>query len=95
MDDIKRRDPLIRGADGVLYRIDATGCVAVGERTFPAVRRDRTLAGYRADADSRAGRFNVVPDDHEAGRFNVVPDDHGTGRFNVVPGDGVSARPRP
>jgi hypothetical protein len=82
MSEINQSDGLVRGPDGVLYRVSADGCDPVDES-----RAEQPMNGTagvrRAVEDSSAyatARSFVEPGDHVAARSFVEPGDQVTNR---------------
>ena len=82
MSEIDQPDGLVRGADGVLYRVSLETCEPV-----PEIRGHILMAGAKASglgssdsADHAAARHFVEPGDHVAARAYFEPGDHAVAR---------------
>ena len=94
MSEINKSGKLVRGPDGVLYRVSADGCDPVNESRVEQPMNG--TAGVRRAVDDSsehaASRQYIEPGDHAAARPYVEPGDYAAARPYVEPGDQVTNR---
>ena len=81
MTEINQSGRLVRGPDGVLYRVFADGCDPVNESRVEQLMNgtDGVRRAVEDSSEHAASRHVIEPDDHVAGRFAIEPDDHAAG----------------
>ncbi len=92
MSKINQSGGLVRGPDGVLYRVSANGCDPVNESRVEQ-SMNGTAGVRRAVDDSSehaASPKYVEPGDHVAARILIEPGDHVAARILIEPGDQVT-----
>ena len=79
-------ESIVRGPDGVLYRISAGKSEPVAEARESISHASISLDVAR-ETDHGSSRVRIAPDDHGSSRVRVSPDDDRASRVRIEPGD--------
>ena len=90
MSIVVERNHLVRGADGVLYRIGSGQAEPVAESASVTPRQ---VLSTSVTNDYSAGRMAIEAGDYTAGRMAITPEaDYSAGRMAIEAGDYTSGR---
>ena len=93
MPHVNQLGGLVRGADGVLYRVSTGTCEPLPDTRDDGSTADAGGAHRRPGGTSHhvAARSHIDPGDHAAARIRIEPGDHAAARIRIEPGEAVTS----
>jgi len=79
-------ESIVRGPDGVLYRIRSGKSEPMVEAS-EAISQTSIFLDAGRETDHGSSRVRISPDDHGSSRVRVSPDDDRASRVRIEPGD--------